>query len=66
MEDDVDLMLAHDPPLSPILHEICATEQVLCVMMRPDHPLAERKSIRLADCLPYPVALGAHGFREGC
>ena len=64
MADDVDLMLAHDPPLSPMLNEICANEHVLCAMMRPDHPLAERKSIRLADCQPYPVALGASGFRS--
>lgn len=28
------------------------------VLMRPDHPLAERRSLTLADCFAHPVALG--------
>ena len=31
-------------------------------MLRPDHPLADRTSLRLADCQGYPVALGDHSF----
>jgi DNA-binding transcriptional LysR family regulator len=30
--------------------------------MRPEHPLAARPSIRLAECQPYPVALGTEVF----
>jgi DNA-binding transcriptional LysR family regulator len=31
-------------------------------MMRPGHPLGKRKSLRLADCQPYSIALGAETF----
>ena len=30
--------------------------------MRPGHPLAKRTSLRLAECQPYPVALGVETF----
>ena len=31
-------------------------------MLRPDHPLAGRQTLRLADCQKYPVALGDRSF----
>lgn len=61
-EDEADLLLAHDPPPSPFLHELAVSSQPFCAMMRPDHPLAGRNSLRLADCQPYPVALGPESF----
>jgi DNA-binding transcriptional LysR family regulator len=61
-EDEVDLLLAHDPPPSPFLHELAVSSQPFCAMMRPDHPLAGRRTLRLADCQPYPVALGPESF----
>jgi DNA-binding transcriptional LysR family regulator len=61
-DDEVDLLLAHDPPSSPFLHELAVSTQPLCAMMRPDHPLAARRALQLADCQPYPVALGPQSF----
>lgn len=60
--DEADLLLAHDPPSSDMLNIIESIKQPLCAMMRPDHPLAIRTTLRLADCQPYPVALGAAPF----
>jgi DNA-binding transcriptional LysR family regulator len=62
MADEVDLLLAHDPPSSDWLNVIETVPQPLCAMMRPEHPLAARPSIRLAECQPYPVALGTEVF----
>ncbi|MBY4945867.1 LysR family transcriptional regulator [Cupriavidus respiraculi] len=61
-EDEVDLLLAHDPPPSPFLHELAVSSQPFCAMMRPDHPLAGQRGLHLADCQPYPVALGPESF----
>ncbi|WP_420998086.1 LysR family transcriptional regulator [Cupriavidus sp. 30B13] len=61
-EDEADLLLAHDPPPTPFLHELSVSAQPFCAMMRPDHPLAGRRSLRLSDCQPYPVALGPESF----
>lgn len=62
LNDDVELVVAHDPPEAEGLQVIVSVPQPLCVMMRPDHPLAGNDSIRLADCERYPIALGAESF----
>lgn len=62
MADENDLLLAHDPPSSNQLNVIETIKQPLCAMMRPGHPLAKRTSLRLAECQPYPVALGVETF----
>ena len=62
LEDEVELVIAHDPPPQPQLKGLADMPQPLHVMMRPGHPLAGRKSLRLADCEPYPVALGDASF----
>jgi DNA-binding transcriptional LysR family regulator len=59
---EVDLLLAHDPPPAEALNELLAVEQPLCVMMRPDHPLAGRSRLTLADLQNYPVAIGDKSF----
>ncbi|WP_064576259.1 LysR family transcriptional regulator [Cupriavidus gilardii] len=61
-QDEADLLLAHDPPASPLLQELAAAPQPFCAMMRPDHPLAARRTLRLADCAAFPVALGPATF----
>jgi DNA-binding transcriptional LysR family regulator len=62
MEDDVELVVAHDPPPPPQVKLLADMAQPLHVMMRPGHPLATRRSLRLADCQAYPVALGDASF----
>ena len=39
-----------------------AIAQPLCAMLRPDHPLAGRTRLRLADLVDYAVALGDRSF----
>ena len=62
LADEVELVLVHDPEPSDALRVITVIDQPLCAMLRPDHPLAARTSLRLADCEPYPVALGDRSF----
>ena len=62
MADDIDLVLVHDPEPSETLRVISAVAQPLCAMLRPDHPLAGRETLRLADCQKYPVALSDRNF----
>ena len=62
MEDEVELVIAHDPPPGPQVMALADMAQPLHVMMRPDHALASRKTLRLADCEAYPVALGDASF----
>lgn len=62
LEDNVDLVLAHDPVPADGLHVIYTLKQPLCAMLRPDHPLAAHATLKLADCQPYPLALGDNSF----
>jgi DNA-binding transcriptional LysR family regulator len=62
MADEADLLLAHDIAPTPQLTEIAGIEQPLYALMRPDHALATRARLRLADCQPYRLALGAATF----
>jgi DNA-binding transcriptional LysR family regulator len=36
---------------------VSKVHQRLCALMARDHPLAGRKNLRLADCIPYPLAI---------
>jgi DNA-binding transcriptional LysR family regulator len=60
--DDVELVLVHDPEPSETLRVLSAIPQPLCAMLRPDHPLAGRAQLRLADCAGHAVALGDRSF----
>jgi DNA-binding transcriptional LysR family regulator len=62
LQDDVDLMIVHDPVPSDVVKLIASAKQPLCAMVRPDHPLATLSSVRLSDCQKYPVALGDATF----
>ncbi|WP_298932786.1 LysR family transcriptional regulator [uncultured Ramlibacter sp.] len=62
LRDDVELVMVHDPQPSDALRVLTALPQTLCAMLRPDHPLAGRESLRLADCAGYPLALGDSSF----
>jgi len=55
--DESDLILTHDAPRKKEVAVVAQARQALCALVVVDHPLAARESIRLRDCLPYPLAL---------
>lgn len=54
---EVDLGLVFNPPDLSGLRVLAQVRQRTCAVVAPDHPLAGRGSVRLKDCLQYPVAL---------
>jgi DNA-binding transcriptional LysR family regulator len=59
---DVDLLLVFRPPDLASFQPLMTLEQRLVAIMHEQHPLAERKTLRLRDCTRYPVALAGRGF----
>jgi DNA-binding transcriptional LysR family regulator len=55
--DAADLILTHDPLERPQVSVIASAHQPFCALVAPDHPLAERTSLRLRDCVAYPIAM---------
>jgi DNA-binding transcriptional LysR family regulator len=56
--DSVDLILTHELYDRDNLAVLASVPQPFCAVVRSNHPLAEKSSLRLRDCLPYPIALG--------
>jgi DNA-binding transcriptional LysR family regulator len=56
--DQVDLILTLAQPPRKHTAVIAVGNQALCALMVADHPLANRRELRLRDCLSYPLALG--------
>ncbi|QKV54776.1 LysR family transcriptional regulator [Comamonas antarctica] len=54
---EADLGLIFNPPELRGLAVLAQARQRTCAMVAPDHPLAGRASVRLKDCLDYPIAL---------
>lgn len=54
---EVDLALVYRPAVWPTLRVIASIPQRLVVIVRSDHPLAARKTVRLSECAEYPAAL---------
>jgi DNA-binding transcriptional LysR family regulator len=54
---EVDLVLVFRPSFMASFQPLMTLEQSLVVMMAADHPLAAQPSVRLRDCVNYPVAL---------
>jgi DNA-binding transcriptional LysR family regulator len=54
---DVDLALIFRPAMGPALRVIARIPQRLVAIVRADHPLARKKTLRLSECAPYPAAL---------
>lgn len=55
--DAADLILTHDPVERPQVSVIASIHQPFCALVAPDHPLAGRASLRLRDCVAYPIAM---------
>lgn len=61
-----DLLLVFEPlPLTEV-QTLAMVRQPLHAVMAPQHPLAERQTLRLRDCLRYPVSLptAPYGVRQ--
>lgn len=56
MRDKVDLILTHEPTEGDV-EVLAEVPQPLCALVAPEHPLATRTSLRLRDCIAYPLAL---------
>ena len=57
LSGEVDLALAYRMPPNPRLVHIAEFEHRLGAVMSPEHPLAGRFQIRMADCLDYPLVV---------
>lgn len=54
---EADVALVLQPPPSPEFQSLLVLQQPLCALMAADHPLAKSETVRLRDCLRYPVAM---------
>lgn len=55
--DKVDLTLTHDNTEDAHAVVLAEVPQPLCALVSPEHPLASRPSLRLRDCVAYPIAM---------
>ncbi len=55
--DKVDLILTHDNTDDAHAVVLAEVPQPLCALVAPEHPLAGRTSLRLRECVAYPVAM---------
>ncbi|WP_127144322.1 LysR family transcriptional regulator [Pelagibacterium montanilacus] len=54
-EADVAMVIA--PPPAPEFQPLLEIHQPLCALMSRDHPLASARTVRLRECLQYPIAM---------
>jgi DNA-binding transcriptional LysR family regulator len=61
-----DLALVFEPVRMSDFQTLLTVRQPVHAVMAPTHPLAERKTLRLRDCLAFPVALptAPYGVRQ--
>lgn len=57
LDYSVDLALVFEPARLSEFQVLAVARQAVHAVMPPDHPLAARKTVRLAACAEYPVAL---------
>jgi DNA-binding transcriptional LysR family regulator len=57
LQDAVDLIFTHAPIRDRRVDVLASAAQPLCAMVAPEHPLATRESVRLHDCVAYPIAM---------
>ncbi len=60
LRDQADLVLTHETPDTPEISVLASVTQPLCALVAPEHPLASRSTLRLVDCVEYPIALPDH------
>lgn len=54
---EADLAVVYNAQPSTDTYPLLQLEQRLCAVMAADHPLARHQSLRMRDCLRYPLAL---------
>ncbi len=54
---EADVALVLQPPPPPEFQPLLVLHQPLCALMSADHPLAASDTVRLRDCLRFPVAM---------
>ena len=59
---DVDLAVIIAPPKHPDVFDLAVVNQPLLAAMDATHPLAKKNSLRLSDCLQYPLVLPSIGL----
>ncbi|UHD46261.1 LysR family transcriptional regulator [Aureimonas altamirensis] len=59
---EAEIALIFRPRRSAELQPIVTVGQRLHAIMAADHPLADRASLRLRDCAPYPIAIADRSF----
>jgi len=57
LEYDVDLAIVYRATIRPVVRILTSVPQRLVAVMRADHPLAARQTLRLSDCVGHPLAL---------
>jgi DNA-binding transcriptional LysR family regulator len=62
-EDDAHLGLVFQSPDDPRIRVLAAVRQPLCAIMKSDHPLAQRKLLKLADLTSHRLCLPEPSFR---
>jgi DNA-binding transcriptional LysR family regulator len=60
IDDSVDVIIGHELAEHREISVIFSLDNPLCAVVEKGHPLAGRRSLRLRDCLAYPVALADH------
>jgi DNA-binding transcriptional LysR family regulator len=58
----VDLGVAYNLPLDPRLQQAAEFVHKLGAVVAPNHPLAQHTTVRLTECLDYPVVTAQHGW----
>ncbi len=57
-----DIALVFEPVRFAKFYTLLKVKQPVHAVMAADHPLAEQETVRLRDCLQYPVAMPSKGF----
>ena len=57
LRDRTDLILTHELGGDPQVETLAEVHQPLCALVAPEHPLAGRSSVRLRECVAFPIAM---------
>ena len=66
IDHSADIALVIEPISLRVMNAVARVKQVVHAVLREGHPLAARETVRLADCLDFPIGLPTppHGVRQ--